>query len=324
MTVCPFCNKAVPDPQTPCRSCGRRAGDAPPVPELGGRSLGSDAGWDDPSDLGGGLDLSRGGSMASHASGPSAYSGGGLSLGDDDDPFADDGPQNALELDLPSSHTANAPRQVAGAPVPAASQPAPVPPSSVPDLVLPTKPAAKDPPSSPQPRAPQSDPALHAAGPPSDPALRAQHPQSNPALRASPPASDPALHARPPASDPALRASPPASDPALQSQPQIHQVAPPRPQDPAALIARYPVPPEKVWEAPAYALKVLWRQLELRQDLATLRKRRSPDVRLYERALQTHDEKTFALGLAITCAGLAFATFVFFLPVILRFLRAPD
>ena len=76
--------------------------------------------------------------------------------------------------------------------------------------------------------------------------------------------------------------------------------------------------------APVYAMKVRWRQFELRQDLASLRNRRSPDVLLYERALRTHDAKTFALGLAITCAGLALASFVFFLPVILRFLRDPD
>lgn len=74
---------------------------------------------------------------------------------------------------------------------------------------------------------------------------------------------------------------------------------------------------------PWYALRVLWRQFELRQDLASLRKRRSPDVPLYERALKTHDPKTFAVGLAITCAAVTIAMFVFFLPVILRFVRDP-
>ncbi|HVH46787.1 MAG TPA: hypothetical protein VM925_30805, partial [Labilithrix sp.] len=106
--------------------------------------------------------------------------------------------------------------------------------------------------------------------------------------------------------------------------PPSEPVAPPRAPDPAALIARYPAPPAKVWETPAYAMKVLWRQLELRQDLASLRKKRSPDVPLYERALTVHDGKTFALGLVITLAGFTVATFVFFLPVILRFLRDPD
>lgn len=90
------------------------------------------------------------------------------------------------------------------------------------------------------------------------------------------------------------------------------------------MIARYPLPPAKLWEAPIYAMKVIWRQMELRQDLASLRKKRSPDVALYERALKTHDPRTFALGLAITCATLAIASFVFFLPVILRFMRDSD
>jgi hypothetical protein len=90
------------------------------------------------------------------------------------------------------------------------------------------------------------------------------------------------------------------------------------------MIARYPMPPPEVWGAPKYALKVLWRQLELRQDLASLRKKRSPDVALYERALKTHDAKTFAVGLAITCAGFVIASFIFFLPVIIRFLRDPN
>ncbi len=90
------------------------------------------------------------------------------------------------------------------------------------------------------------------------------------------------------------------------------------------MIARFPTPPQKVWEAPLYTMKVLWRQLELRQDLASLRKKRSPDVPLYERARKMHDPRTFALGLALTCACLALAGFLFFLPVILRFLRDPD
>jgi hypothetical protein len=90
------------------------------------------------------------------------------------------------------------------------------------------------------------------------------------------------------------------------------------------MIARYPAPPSKIWESPSYAIKVLWRQFELRQDLASLRKRRSPDVPLYERALKTHDAKTFTLGLVLTCAALTIVTFVFFLPVILRFMRDPS
>jgi len=316
MSVCPFCTKAaVVDPQMPCPSCGRRASDPPSAHGFGGRTLESDSGWGDGPDLGGGLDLSRGGSIATHGAGPSAYAGGGLSLGDEDDPFADDAPHGALELDLPPSHTANAPRSIEPAPPHAASHSAPAgpPPSAVPDLVLPPKlqPTMSSPP---QARPPASAPSLHARPPASAPSLHARPRASDPSLRAAAPARAPSLEPPAPASDPSL---PPRS-------PLELQVPPARAQDPAALIARYPVVPEKVWEAPAYAMKVLWRQFELRQDLASLRKKRSPDVPLYERALETHDTKTFALGLALTCAGVALASFVFFLPVILRFLRAPD
>ena len=128
-------------------------------------------------------------------------------------------------------------------------------------------------------------------------------------------------------------APPPSSSgslPVRSSSPEIAPPSdpgpppPPPPPDPAAIVARYPPPPTKVWQSPHYALRVLWRQFELRQDLVSLRRRRSPDVPLYERALKVHDGKSFTVGLAITCAGLVIATFVFFLPVILRFLRAPN
>lgn len=247
--------------------------------------------------------------MAGHSGGPSAYAGGGMTFGDDD-PFADDVPQGALELDLPSSHTANAPRSI-----PAERPHAP--PGSVPDLPLPA------------PSQPRLVPSVSGA-PPSSPSLS---PQSHPSLPGAPP-SHPSLPGAPPSS-PSLSgppSGPPRSAPSLSGAPQgppappgstrvAAHVAPAAP-DPAAMIARFPPPPAKVWEAPIYAMKVLWRQLELRQDLASLRKRRSPDVALYERALTTHDTKTFTIGLAITCAGLAIATLVFFLPVILRFARA--
>ncbi|MBX3258531.1 MAG: hypothetical protein KF782_02355 [Labilithrix sp.] len=285
-SVCPFCKSAVSDPRAPCRSCGRQP--SGPAADPGG--------WDD---LGGGLDISRGGSMASHASGPSAYAGGGMAFGDDD-PFADDVPHGALELDLPSSHTANTPRSIPGAP------PAP---GSVPDLALP-------PPSSPR-LAPAS------GAPESSPSLSPESPSSLPGAPPSPsllgpPESGPSLS---PESPPSLPGAPPSPPAPAGARVAAHVPAAPPP-DPAALIARFPPPPAKVWETPGYAVKVLWRQLELRQDLASLRRRRSPDVALYERALTTYDSKTFAVGLAITCAGLAIASFVFFLPVILRFLRA--
>lgn len=108
-----------------------------------------------------------------------------------------------------------------------------------------------------------------------------------------------------------------ASEPQLAAAPPPPPPPPPKP-TPAAIVAKYPLPPEKIWEAPLYAWKVVYRQLELRQDLASLRKRRSPDVPLYEAALKAHDRKTFALGVALTCAGLVVAGFVFCLPMIIR------
>lgn len=273
--VCPFCKSPVPTPQSPCRSCGRGA--SGPSAGAGG------GGWGD-DDLGdGGLDLTRGGSMASHSAGPSAYAGGGVAFGDDDDPFAEDVPQGALELDLPSSHTAHTPRSM-----PVASPAHPAPPAY----------------GAPPPSAPVPDLGFSLEAPASSPPLPS--PRVDPSL--------PPGHA----SDPSL-GQPPMPAPHVSVAP-----APPPPPDPAAIIARFPPPPAKVWEAPGYAMKVLWRQFELRQDLTSLRNRRSPDVPLYERALRAYDTKTFALGLAITCVGLALASFIFFLPVILRFLRDPS
>jgi hypothetical protein len=102
---------------------------------------------------------------------------------------------------------------------------------------------------------------------------------------------------------------------------------PPAPEPPnpaAAMVAKYPPPPRAVWEAPVYACKVLWRQFELRQDLESLRRRRSPDVPLYEAALRAYEKKSFNVGLALTIAAMVLATFIFFLPVIIRIIRAPD
>jgi hypothetical protein len=130
----------------------------------------------------------------------------------------------------------------------------------------------------------------------------------------------PAPPPRPPFDGPEPARIEPPSDARAAPAPAA---APARPPDGAAIVANYPPPPSALWEAPVYALKVLWRQLELRQDLASLRRKRSPDVGLYERALKAHDPRVFALGLALGGAALAIATFVFFLPVILRFLHAP-
>lgn len=174
--------------------------------------------------------------MESPSGGSSTYAGGGLAFADDD-PFAEEVPPGALELDWPPAHAS--------------------------------------------------------PGFASDPSLRAAHP-------AAPSSGD-------------LPPAPVPEEPAL-----------PPPPDPAAIIARFPPPTAKVWEAPGYAMKVLWRQFELRQDLIALRNRRSPDVPLYERALRAYDAKTYTLGLAITCVALVLASVLFFLPVIVRFLRAPS
>ena len=96
---------------------------------------------------------------------------------------------------------------------------------------------------------------------------------------------------------------------------------PPAKPTPAAVIAKYPVPPQSIANAPMYALRVVMRQFELRTDLESLRRRRSPDVPLYEAALRAYDVKTFRLGMAINFAALTVAMFIFFLPVILRFMR---
>lgn len=141
------------------------------------------------------------------------------------------------------------------------------------------------------------------------------------ALELDMPARAPAP-APPPSPEPAPPSEPAPVEVAPEPPPSARVVAPASP-EPAAIIARYPPPPAKPWETPLYALKVLWRQLELRQDLATLRKRRSPDVPLYERALQVHDHRAFAMGLAIDLVALTVATVLFFMPVILRFARAP-
>jgi hypothetical protein len=111
----------------------------------------------------------------------------------------------------------------------------------------------------------------------------------------------------------------PPSEPSLPVAP-----AEPVKPSPAALVAKYPPAPNVVWQAPVYACRVLWRQFELRQNLESLRRKRSPDVPLYEAALGAYEKKSFHVGLALTIAAISVATFIFFLPVIIRFIRAPD
>ena len=87
----------------------------------------------------------------------------------------------------------------------------------------------------------------------------------------------------------------------------------------AALIARYPAPPEKLWKLPEYAGRVLLRQFELRQDLVSLRRRRSPDVPLYEAALRAYEPKAFQTGLLLGLSAFVLLGLVVFSPVIVRF-----
>jgi hypothetical protein len=160
-----------------------------------------------------------------------------------------------------------------------------------------------------------STPRTSAAAPPPHPADMADHALPPPGASKKPP---PAV----PSSAPRMEQAGPPSTPrpvVSQTPPQPPPPPPPPPKPTtAAMVAKYPLPPQKVWESPMYAWKVLLRQWELRQDLASLRKRRSPDVPLYEAALKAHDPKTFWLGLALTCAGLAVMSFFVFLPVIIR------
>jgi hypothetical protein len=234
-------------------------------------------------------ELSRGGRHAS-SGGPSAYSGGGMAFGDDD-PFADDGPGASLELDLPAS------------------------PRSLPVQTTPSRSPAAAPTVSGRPGSASNIEARLAAESGAFGAAINVAPASgaHPAAAPSRAPSSPAVESGRPGEASAARGS-------------VPDAAPPssRGQDPAAMIARYPIAPTTVWQMPIYALKVLYRQFELRQDLTSLRRRRSPDVALYERALRTHDAKAFAIGLAIAGAVLALACFLFFLPVVMRFARAPD
>lgn len=163
-----------------------------------------------------------------------------------------------------------------------------------------------------------SVPDLPVAAPAAPPAAQSQPRMAPPP---APPASSssgrlPAAPSNPDLS-PSVQAAAPAAPPAPPP--------PPTPQEQAAIrIANYPPVPQKVWEAPRYAVRVLLRQVELRQDLESLRRKRSPDVGLYERALKSHDARMYTIGLAITGAAVFLATVLFFMPVIKRFAFAPD
>jgi len=261
------------------------------------RTLSDDFDEDDSPGGGPSLDLEKGrptgaGGMASSSTG---YDSGGIDFDDDDDGPA----RGALELDLPQG-SATALRSAApGPPPPAGGRSAPPGGPAVPDL------AFGPPPSS---RSSGAHPA--AAPPPSS--SQSSIPSVVPSSQRSLAPHDGGGHSQAPASGggghPAASLAPAPAPPARPTA--------------AAVIAKYPAAPAKVWQAPKYAIQILLRQFELRSELESLRRRRSPDVPLYEAALQAYDPKTFRLGMTLNAAILAIATFVFFLPVILRFMRA--
>lgn len=88
------------------------------------------------------------------------------------------------------------------------------------------------------------------------------------------------------------------------------------------VVARFPPPPAGVTGMPGYFCRVFVRRFELRRDLESLRRRRSPDVPLYESALCAHDARAYGIGGAITAMLVTLGTLLFFSPVIARFLRA--
>lgn len=292
----------------------------------------------------GGLDLETGSNVGNSGI-ASSYGGEGIDF--DDELYGDDaGGGGALELDIPggSKHgpapgSASSParpqaQQHAPQPGPAGPAGAPV----VPDLAFDAKPSRAPAagssgslpafrPSGPVPAArssgahsaaaPQMAP--HSAAPPSSGRGLGGGPSAHPAPPAAP--SDSGAYAPHSSTDRAPAASTSGSYAAQHGGSPAEPLPPPKPTA-AAVIAKFPAPPTGIAHAPMYAARVVIRQLELRTDLESLRRRRSPDVPLYEAALKAYEPKTFRLGMAINIALLVVATFIFFLPVILRFMRA--
>ncbi|MDB4942743.1 MAG: hypothetical protein JWP97_2277 [Labilithrix sp.] len=271
-----------------------------------GRTLGSD--FDDDDLPGGSLDLEKGSIASTHgAAGASSYDGGGV---DFDDPFADDVPGGSLELDLPSNSATAMRSKAPTAPAP------PLPPGSpVPDLAFGAPRALGDAHAPARPGGPGTTASGVHPRPPSG------HPQQE-RVAPAPASSHPGMassYSSQPGVAPSQRFSPapPSSSSIALGAPVLSN----RPSA-ASVIAKYPRAPEKVWQTPKYAIQVLVRQFELRTDLESLRRRRSPDVPLYEGALRAYDHKTFRLGLSLLIAFSTVALLFFFSPVILRFVRA--
>ena len=289
----------------------------------------------------GSLDLEKGSGQVG-AGVPSTYGNDGIDFDDDLYGSDDAGANKALELDLPK-----APHASMSAPATMSKAPPGAPPGGpmdVPDLAFDAAPArgrsGQHPAAAPPPpRSSGSLPAVRTSGTHPAAGQSGQHPAAG-GLPSAPPSSSRGgsgghAPAAPPGDEGHQGFAPPAPSSASglddpsgpQSAPkaqmaQMAQMAPPAKPTAAAVIAKYPSPPTKITQAPMYTVRVILRQLELRTDLESLRRRRSPDVPLYEAALRAYDTKTFRLGMAINCAVLAIATFVFFLPVMIRFIRA--
>jgi hypothetical protein len=270
----------------------------------------------------GSLDLEKGSGQVG-AGATSTYGNDGIDFDDDLYGSDDAGANKALELDLPNAPPPGAPRDVPDLAFDAAPQrgrsgrqpaAAPPPPRSSGSL-----PAVRT--SGTHPAAGQSGHHPAAGGSPSAPPSSSRGVAGG---QASPPPGGEGHHGfAPPAPSSASGLDDPSGPHSAPTAPTaaMPPMAPPKPTA-AAVIAKYPAPPTKITQAPTYAVRVILRQLELRTDLESLRRRRSPDVPLYEAALRAYDTRTFRLGMAINCAVLALATFVFFLPVMIRFIRA--
>jgi hypothetical protein len=271
------------------------------------RTLSDD--FEDEDSPGGSLDLDTG-SGTSHAgvAGQSSYDAGGL---DFDDEFGDDGPKGGdLQLDLPE----DSPAALRSKGPPASS------PSLKPQqggLSAPPQPAGPGgvPSRAPAPVLSQQPPASRPSGGFAAGSASSHGPAAPPSSRSMPAGSTDSSHGPASGHGPSAGGAPAAAVQSLAP-------APAAPPSAAAVIARYPAPPAKVIEAPGYAVRVILRQLELRANLDSLRRRRSPDVPLYEAALTAYDPKSFRLGVALNCALFAVATVIVSLPVILRFVRA--
>jgi hypothetical protein len=272
----------------------------------------------------GSLDLEKGSGQVG-AGAPSTYGTDGIDF--DDDLYGNDdaGANKALELDLPNA--------------PPGAAPPPGSPMDVPDLAFDAAPqrgrSGHHPaPAAPPPRSSGSLQAVRTSGTHPGTGQSGHHPAAGgiPSAppsssrgvsggQASPPPGEEGHHGfAPPAPSSASGLDDP-SGPHSAPTAAMPPMGPPKPTA-AAVIAKYPAPPTKITQAPIYTVRVILRQLELRTDLESLRRRRSPDVPLYEAALRAYDTKTFRLGMAINCAVLAIATFIFFLPVMIRFIRA--